>query len=124
MIDGSAARTVLNTPSTLTSMTRLNAAGSTFSTDPKLAMPALAPRRRFRRIAPRRIGGGLHGGQIAHVGERGQHAVAAELGGQLVQRRLVEVGQDQIGALAVQPSGDLGADTAAPPVMKTTLPFT
>jgi hypothetical protein len=59
-----------------------------------------------------RLGRGLHGGKITHVGNQGQHlVVATQLGGPVRQRRRVQVGQHQLGALGVQPSSDLGADS-------------
>ena len=58
------------------------------------------------------IGCGLHGGEITHVGNHGQHVfVAAKLSGSGRQCRLVQVRQHQLGALGVQPSGYLGPDS-------------
>jgi hypothetical protein len=57
------------------------------------------------------VGCGLHRGEITHVSDYGQHPViAAQLGGLRRQCRLVQVGQNQLGALCVQPSGHLGPD--------------
>lgn len=56
-------------------------------------------------------GGGLHGGQIADVGDRGEHVVFAEFGGNRRQFGLVEIGEHQPGALVAQAAGDLGADS-------------
>ena len=59
-------------------------------------------------------GRGLHGGEIADVGNHGQDVfVAAQFGGPFGQRRLVQVGQHQLGALGVQPAGHLGTDSLA-----------
>lgn len=65
-------------------------------------------------------GGRLHRRQVAHVGHRGQHPVLAQLVGERRQVGLVEIGEDELGALGGQPARDLGADPRAPPVMKTT----
>ena len=57
------------------------------------------------------VGCGLHGGKVTNVGNHGQHLlVAAELGRSGRQSGLVQVGQDQSGALGVQPTGHLGPD--------------
>ncbi len=96
---------------TLTSIRVLNAAGSTASTDPMVAIPALAI---TMSMPPKRsmpfVDSGLHGGEVAHVGDDRQHAVLAEAGGNVLQQRLVDVGQHQFGALVVQPTGHFRAD--------------
>src|ERR1700759_5164119 len=46
------------------------------------------------------------------IGYHRQHSlVTAELGGQRVQRGLVEIGQNQFGAVAAQPVSDLSPDS-------------
>jgi hypothetical protein len=58
------------------------------------------------------IGRGLHGGEITHVGNHGEHAlVTAELGGPSRQCHLVQIGQHQFGALGVQATGRLGPNS-------------
>ena len=57
-------------------------------------------------------GRGLHGGQVTHVGDRGEHVfVAAQSPGQRGQRGFVEIGQHKFGALVAQPLGDLRPDS-------------
>ncbi len=75
---------------------------------PALAMTMSMPPNRSIALRRRR----LHGGQVAHVGDDGEHAVPAERAGEFGQRGFVEVGEDQLGALGVQPAGHLGADAA------------
>lgn len=65
---------------------------------------------------------GLHGGQIAHIGDRGQHLlVAAEFDGDRVERGLVEVGQDEFGPKARNRRATSAPIPRAPPVIRTTL---
>ena len=60
------------------------------------------------------LGRGLHSGQVAHVGNRGQYPVLAEFGGQRGQLGRVEIGQHEFGALVAQPPGDLSPDSPCP----------
>lgn len=55
------------------------------------------------------IGRGLHRRQVTDVGDHRQDIVT-ERGGSGVQRRRVDVGQNQLGAFAVQPAGHLCPD--------------
>lgn len=54
--------------------------------------------------------GGLHGGQIAHVGDSRQQPIAAQPGRHAFEKVFVQVGEYQLGAFVVQASGHLRAD--------------
>ncbi len=59
----------------------------------------------------RLLGGGVHRGQVANIGDHGEDPlVAAEFAGDRRQRGRIHVGQHQLGALGVQAAGHLGAD--------------
>ena len=53
----------------------------------------------------------LHGGQIAHIGNDGQHSVLTQPGCHFFEQRLVDIRQYQLGALVVQAARHLRADT-------------
>ena len=64
----------------------------------------------------RGIGRPLHGGQVTNVGQGGQYVRRpAEFLGQFRQRRLVQIGEHQPGALATQSAGHFGTHTARSP---------
>ena len=79
-----------------------------------LAMPALAITTSMPpNCSTALIDGRLHGGQIADVGDGGEHAVLAESAATSLSLRLVEVGQHQLGALVVQSTSHFRADAVA-----------
>ena len=59
------------------------------------------------------FGGGVHGGQVAHVGDHREEPLIAEFGGHRCQRGVVQVGQHQLGAFGVQSAGQLGTNSLA-----------
>ena len=115
MTEGSAARTVLNTPTTFTSISVLKACGSTASTDPDCRDTGVGDHDVDAPEVLDPLGrGGLHRREIAHVCGGRDHAVLTETGRHLLEQHLVEIGEHQLGALFVEAARHFRTDAVGP----------